>query len=91
MTKKDGTQRMCIDFRALNANTIIDRYPIPRIDDILDRLGGSTVYSKIDLTQAYHQVEVEPAHQHCIAFQARGGLYEYTVLPFGLVNAPATF
>ena len=52
--KKGGELRMCIDFRALNSNTIIDRYPIPRIDDILDRLGGSTVYSKIDLTQAYH-------------------------------------
>lgn len=82
---------MCIDFRALNANTIIDRYPIPRIDDILDRLGGSMVYSKIDLTQAYHQVEVAESDRHRTAFQSRWGLFEYTVLPFGLVNAPATF
>ena len=59
---------MCIDFRALNANTIIDRYQIPRIDDILDRLGGSTVYLKIDLTLAYHQVEVAEIDQHCAAF-----------------------
>ena len=59
---------MCIDFRALNANTIIDRYPIPRIDDILDRLGGSMVYSKIDLTQAYHQVEVAESDCHRTAF-----------------------
>ena len=59
---------MCIDFRALNANTIIDRYPILRIDNILDRLGGSMVYSKIDLTQAYHQVEVAELDHHRTAF-----------------------
>ena len=59
---------MCIDFRALNANTIIDRYPIPRIDGILNRLGGSMVYSKIDLTQADHQMEVAESDRHRTVF-----------------------
>ena len=82
---------MCIDYRALNANTIVDRYPIPRIDDILDRLGGSAVFSKIDLAQGYHQVRIAPGHEHRTAFQTRFGLFQYTVLPFGLSNAPASF
>ena len=70
---------MCINFCALNANTIVDRYPIPRVDSILDYLGGSTIYSKIDLTSAYHQVEVHPDHTHPTTFQSRWGLYEYMV------------
>ena len=82
---------MCIDYRALNANTVVDRYPIPRIDDILDRLGGSAIFSKIDLAQGYHQVRIAPGHEHRTAFQTRFGLFQYTVLPFGLSNAPATF
>ena len=83
--------RMCIDYRSLNANSIIDRYPLPRIDDILDRLGAATIYSKIDLAQGYHQVNIEPADIHKTAFQSHFGLFEYTVLPFGLCNAPSTF
>ena len=89
--KKDSTMRMCVDFRTLNSNTILDRYPIPRIDDLLDRLHGSAVYSKIDLRAGYHQVKVRDGFEHLTAFQSRWGLYEFTVMPFGLVNAPATF
>ena len=88
--KKDGTLRMCVDYRRLNSNTVVDRYPIPRIDDILDRLSGAKVFSKIDLQQGYHQVAIEPGHEHRTAFQSRWGLFEYTVMPFGLVNAPTT-
>ena len=89
--KKDGTMRMCIDYRRLNQNTILDRFPIPRIDDFLDRVRGSTVFSKIDIRSAYHQVAIAPDDVHKTAFQSRWGLYKYTVLPYGLVNAPATF
>lgn len=82
---------MCIDYRSLNENTVIDRYPMPRIDDLLDRLSGSTIFSKLDLQSGYHQVAIEPGHEHRTAFQSRFGLFEYTVVPFGLCNAPATF
>ena len=82
---------MCIDYRAINNNTIIDRYPMPRIDDILDRLGGSTIFSKTDLASGYHQVEIDEEHHHRTAFQSRFRLFEYNVVPFGLCNAPATF
>ena len=89
--KKDGTMRMCVDFRGLNANTRVDRYPIPRIDDLMDRLNGAKVFSAIDLRAGYHQMRIHDAHTHYTAFVSRWGLYEYTVLPFGLVNAPSGF
>ena len=80
---------MCVDFRSLNLNTRIDKYPIPRIDDLLDRLHGSTVYSAIDLHAGYHQMAIKEEHHHYTAFLSRWGLYEYNVLPFGLVSAPS--
>ena len=83
--------RMCIDFCSLNLNTKVDRYPIPRIDDLLDRLGKARVFSKLDLRAGYHQVRIRAGHEKYTAFLSRWGLYEYTVMPFGLVNAPATF
>ena len=89
--KKDGKLRIVIDYRTLNARTIRDCFPLPRVDDLLDRLQGCTVFWKMDLFQGYHQVEVLEEHQHKTAFLSKYGLYEFNVLPLGLVNAPAIF
>jgi transposase InsO family protein len=90
--KKDGTIRFCIDFRKLNQRTKKDAYAIPRIDDTLHLLAGSRYFSKLDLKSGYWQVEVEEADKEKTAFQVWGlGFYECNRMPFGLVNAPATF
>ncbi|GBG66134.1 hypothetical protein CBR_g55478 [Chara braunii] len=89
--KKEGTLRMCIDYRGLNAITVKNREPLPRIDDLLDRVQGCRYLSKIDLKSGYHQIAIRPEDQHKSAFQTRYGLYEFVVMPFGFCNAPGTF
>ena len=89
--KKDGTKRLCVDYRGLNAITKKDRYPMPRTDDAIDRMAGSRFFSKIDLRSGFHQILIKPEHRERTAFQVESGSYQFLVMPFGLANAPATF
>jgi hypothetical protein len=89
--KKDGTQRMCMDYHSLNEVTIKNKYPLPRIDDLFDQLKGACIFLKIDHRSGYHQLKIRASDIPKTVFITRYGLYEYTVMSFGLTNAPAYF
>ncbi len=89
--KKDGSLRVCIDFRKRNAQSQFDAYPMPRVDDLLERIGRAKYITTLDLCKGYWQIPLEPTSRPYTAFRTPIGLYQFTVLPFGLHGAPATF
>ncbi|BFZ12592.1 hypothetical protein BsWGS_15631 [Bradybaena similaris] len=89
--KKDGSLRICIDYRKLNEVTIIDAEPIPRTDDLIACMQHNSIFSKLDMTKGYYQIPMTASSKHLTAFSTPKGLYEFNYMPFGLVNAPATF
>ena len=89
--KKDGTLRMCVDYRQLNKMTVKNKYLLPRIDDLFDQLKGASVFSEIDLRSGYHQLRIKDTDVHKTTFRTRYGHYEFLVMPFGLANALTAF
>ena len=89
--RKDGTLRLCIDYRQLNKLTVKNKYPLPRVDDLFDQLKGASILLKIDLRSGYHQLKIKDTDVHKTTFRTRYGHYEFRVMPFGLTNAPPAF
>ncbi len=89
--KDDGSYRFCIDFRLLNQVTVHDRYPLPRIDDLLDKLGKSKYFTLLDLASGYWQIPLDPKDAHKTTFRTSRGLFQFTRMPFGLSDAGSTF
>lgn len=89
--KKDGSTRFCVDYRRLNSVTVKDAYPLPRVDESLDSLAGAKYFCTLDLASGYWQVVMQPEDRPKTAFASHKGLFEFTVMPFGLSNSPATF
>jgi hypothetical protein len=89
--KKDQSLKLCVDYRSLNDVIVKNKYPLPRIDILFDQLAGAKVVSKVDLHSGYHQIKIRPADVPKMTFSTRYGLYEYLVMSFRLINAPAHF
>jgi hypothetical protein len=89
--KKDGSMRLCVDYRGLNKITVKNRHPLPLISESLERLAQAKYYTKLDVREAYHRIRIKEGDEWKTAFRIRYGHFEYTVMPFGLTNAPAQF
>jgi len=89
--KPDGSLRLCVDYRNLNELTILNKYPLPLVDELRDRVAGAKVFTRLDLKDGYHLIRMSKGDEHKTAFRRRYGQYKYKVMPFQLVNAPATF